>query len=188
MKHEGNQAIQLIALLGNPGKQYARTRHNVGWMLAPNLTREPPSRWKEKFHGRFVKEGSLIILTPETFMNQSGRSVQAALSFFGFHRENLVVVHDDMETPFGTVAITLGGGHRGNNGVRSIATALGSSAFRRLRIGVGRPPAGRKPGDWILQRFTSDEEAVLPDVLNLATAILTRNLQDPKEETEQIGR
>jgi PTH1 family peptidyl-tRNA hydrolase len=187
MKHEGNQAIQLIALLGNPGKQYARTRHNVGWMLAPFLTNEAQSRWKEKFHGRFIKEASQIILMPETFMNHTGRSVQAARSFFGFHPQNVVVVHDDMETPFGTITLTLGGGHRGNNGVRSIATAFGSPEFWRLRIGVGRPPAGRKPGDWILQRFTADEEAVLLDVLELAATILTRNQLDPKEETRHIG-
>lgn len=187
MKHEGNQAIQLIALLGNPGNQYARSRHNVGWMVASYLTREEPSRWKEKFHGRFVKEGSQIILMPETFMNNSGRSVQAALSFFNFQPQNVVVVHDDMETAFGNVTLTLGGGHRGNNGVRSIASALGSSSFWRVRIGVGRPPAGRKPGDWILQRFSPDEEAVLPDVLELAAAVLSRNQFDPKECMERIG-
>ena len=188
MKDEGNQAIHLITLLGNPGERYARTRHNVGWMLAPFLTRVDPSRWKKKFLGRFIKEGPRIFLMPETFMNDSGRCVQAALSFFDFQPRNVVVVHDDMEIAFGTIIFTEGGGHRGNNGVRSIANALGSSSFWRMRIGIGRPPAGRKPGEWILRRFTPDEEMVLPDVLELAAEILTRDRLVPTERTERIGR
>ncbi len=165
MKRKGNQAVRLVAFLGNPGQQYEQSRHNVAWMLLPELTSIPASRWKEKFHGLFLKEGETILLQPMNYMNRSGSSVQAAAAFFNIPPEEILVAHDDMETPFGMVTLTFGGGHRGNNGVRSVSQALGTGGFYRLRIGVGRPPSGRKPGDWILERFSPDEEAQLPDIL-----------------------
>ncbi|MFW5643605.1 MAG: aminoacyl-tRNA hydrolase [Alkalispirochaeta sp.] len=172
MKRAGIQDIRLVVLLGNPGRQYAATRHNVAWMVVPYLDVEPESRWKEKFHGRFLKRGETVLLMPETFMNHSGRSVQAAATFFSIPPKEILVVHDDMETPFASVAVVTGGGHRGNNGVRSVAQSLGTGDFMRLRVGVGRPPAGRKPGDWILERFTPDEEARLPEVLTSVADIV----------------
>ncbi len=180
MKAQGNQAIRLIALLGNPGRQYERSRHNVAWLLVPELTSAPASAWKEKFHGRFIKEGERILLTPLTYMNVSGRSVQAARDFFNLSPAEILVVHDDMETPFGTVQIAFSGGHRGNNGVRSISQSLGTADFWRLRIGVGRPPAGRKPGDWILERFSPDEEIALP-------AVISRAVRTVEEASEGRG-
>lgn len=187
MKQTGNQAIQLVVLLGNPGKQYANTRHNVGWMVSSRLTTAPGSAWKEKFHGRFLKEGSIVILEPHTFMNHSGRSVQAAAAFFHHPPQAILVVHDDMETPFGGVTLTFGGGDRGNNGIRSIASSIGTRDFWRLRIGVGRPPSNRRPGDWILERFTPEEEAVLPDLLDRAANVIADEIRDPKERKERIG-
>ncbi|MDA3949842.1 MAG: aminoacyl-tRNA hydrolase [Spirochaeta sp.] len=181
MKRTGNQEIELIAFLGNPGTQYRRTRHNVGWMVIPELTAVPETAWKEKFHGRFVKDGNCVLLAPETYMNNSGRSVQAAAAFFGVSPAGILVVHDDMETPFRTVSLTRGGGHRGNNGVRSIAQALGSPDFWRLRLGVGRPPGGRRPGDWILERFTPDEEARLPELIAAAAEMIRDNAAKPEE-------
>jgi PTH1 family peptidyl-tRNA hydrolase len=175
MKRTENQEIALIAFLGNPGAQYRRTRHNVAWMVIPEVTTEPKSAWKEKFHGRFVKDGTRVLLAPETYMNNSGRSVQAAAAFFGIPPAGILVVHDDMETPFGTVSVSRGGGHRGNNGVRSIAQALGDPDFWRLRLGVGRPPAGHRPGDWILERFTPDEEARLPEMITTAVQMIRDN-------------
>ena len=183
MKRTGNQEIALIAFLGNPGAQYRQTRHNVGWMVIPELTTVPPSAWKEKFHGRFLKDGDQVLLAPETYMNNSGRSVQAAAAFFGVSRAGILVVHDDMETAFGTVSLTRGGGHRGNNGIRSVAQALGGPDFWRLRLGVGRPPAGRRPGDWILERFTPDEEARVPDMLTAAVRMIQNNASHPKERS-----
>ncbi|MFA7567156.1 MAG: aminoacyl-tRNA hydrolase [Alkalispirochaeta sp.] len=176
MNRTGNQVIRLITLLGNPGRQYERSRHNVAWLLTPELTTTPTERWKEKFHGRFLKEGDRVYLIPHTYMNRSGKSVQAAVKFFNFTPQELLVVHDDMETPFGSVELTFAGGHRGNNGVRSIAQSLGTPDFYRLRIGVGRPPAGRRPGDWILERFSPDEEARLPDIVASAVRIISTGL------------
>lgn len=163
-----------MALLGNPGRQYAASRHNVAWMLVSELTTAADSAWKEKFHGRFLREGALIYLKPETYMNRSGAAVQAAAAFFSVPPTQIAVVHDDMETPFGTVEAVWAGGHRGQNGVRSVAQALGTTEFWRLRIGLGRPPAGRKPGDWVLERFGPEEEADLPTVLRGVARFLAR--------------
>ena len=149
--------------------------------MVPELTVTPESAWKEKFHGRFLKDGGRVLLLPETYMNNSGRSVQAATAFFNVAPAGVLVVHDDMETPFGTVTLTRGGGHRGNNGVRSVAQALGGPDFWRLRLGVGRPPAARRPGDWILERFTPDEEAQLPGMLSLAAQMIRDYAARPEE-------
>lgn len=190
-RHSQAGSVKLIAFPGNPGSRYENTRHNVGRMVAAliddaaspagivlkggTLTVTP---WKDKFHGRFRRIGEMVLLVPDAYMNESGRSVQAALSFFGISRSEMLVVHDDLETPFGTVETVFGGGHRGNNGVRSIAQACGGPDFWRLRIGIGRPPANRKPGDWVLERFSRDEEARLPEVLDLAYALITTSLTD----------
>jgi PTH1 family peptidyl-tRNA hydrolase len=152
-------------------------------MVIPELTAVPESAWKEKFHGRFVKDGTRVLLAPETYMNNSGRSVQAAAAFFGISPAGVLVVHDDMETPFGTVSLTRGGGHRGNNGVRSVAQALSGPDFWRLRLGVGRPPRGRRPGDWILERFSPDEEAHLPRMVAVAAQMIRDNVAQPTEQS-----
>ena len=188
-RHSQAESLKLIAFLGNPGSRYEKTRHNVGRMLLSRIDDTTPSLqntreggtltvtpWKEKFHGRFCRAGEVVLLVPDTYMNESGRSVQAALSFFGISGPETLIVHDDLETSFGTVEMTFGGGHRGNNGVRSITQVCGQPDFWRLRIGIGRPPGNRKPGDWVLERFSRDEEARLPEVLDLAFAFVTEAL------------
>ena len=184
------EPIQLVALLGNPGSQYRFTRHNVAWMMSDELTTAPVTAWKEKFHGRFLKGmdggGSTTLLMPETFMNRSGRSVQAALAFFSLASDQLVVVHDDLETPFGIVELAWGGGHRGHNGLRSVSEALSGAPYWRLRVGIGRPPAGRKPGDWVLERFSAEEEPFLPQILAGAAGLLKDRIQQPHQERRTI--
>lgn len=119
-------------------------------------------------------------------MNESGRSVQAAIAFFGIARYEILVVHDDLETAFGTVQLAFDGGHRGNNGVRSIGRTCGGTDFWRLRVGIGRPPAQRNPGDWVLERFSPEEEARLPDVGRLAGTLIRNNVRAPAEATQSI--
>lgn len=155
-------------------------------MVADELTSLPASAWKEKFHGVFLKSGETTLLKPHTFMNHSGRSVQAALSFFALDLAELMVVHDDLETPFGTVELTWGGGHRGNNGVRSIMQQLGDAAFWRLRIGVGRPPARHAPGEWLLERFSPEEEAHLPSIITEAVAMIGEYADSPRSVVRHI--
>ena len=171
--------IQLIAFLGNPGNQYERTRHNVGWLVADEYAPDDTHNWKEKFQGLFVRAGGRILIKPQTFMNRSGYSIQKCASFFSVDAAEIAVVHDDLESPFGTVKLEFGGGLRGHNGLRSIREQVGTEAFWRLRVGVGRPegqPHGRRQSvsAYVLERFRPDEEAALPRIVTEAAQLLPR--------------
>ena len=149
----------LVAGLGNPGREYARTRHNAGWMVVDELARRLGATFRSKFSGRLAEarlEGiRLALLEPETFMNESGRSLGAAARFFKVPAETVLVVHDDVDLEPGRLQARLGGGLAGHNGLRSIAQALGTQDFLRLRIGVGRPGRGerRSVSDYVLSEF-----------------------------------
>lgn len=179
----------MVVFLGNPGRQYRDTRHNAGWLLlswvAAQYSIPAPEQWKEKFHGHFYKTtgealglrgavgGNVVLLRPEQFINNSGQSVRGAVDFFSIPPEQVLVVHDDLDTPFGEVSCVQRGGHRGHNGVRSITQHLGTDAFWRLRLGIGRPRPGQTPAAWVLERFSQDEEAMLDDVWERAWQIVT---------------
>ena len=159
----------LVAGLGNPGREYARNRHNVGRMVVDELARRSGGSFREKFSGQLaevrVGEGRLALLEPETYMNESGRSIAAAVRFFKVDPADLVVVHDDVDLDEGRLQARLGGGLAGHNGLRSIAQALGTQEFVRLRIGVGRPGRGdpRPVADYVLSDFdeTTDVEELV---------------------------
>jgi PTH1 family peptidyl-tRNA hydrolase len=162
----GASSIDLLVVgLGNPGRQYEDTRHNVGWMVADELARRLDGSWKSKFSGKLAEtrlDGHrLVLLKPETFMNDSGRSVAAAARFFKVEPESLLVVHDDVDLEPGRLQARAGGGLAGHNGLRSLAQALGSQEFLRLRIGVGRPGRGdRRPvADYVLSPFAPEDDA-----------------------------
>src|SRR6266516_5206316 len=149
----------LVAGLGNPGREYARTRHNVGWMVADELARRHGGSWRSKFSGQLaelrVDSSRLALLKPETYMNESGRSIAAAARFFKTPVESVLVAHDDVDLEEGRLQARLGGGLAGHNGLRSIAQALGTAEFLRLRIGVGRPGRGdpRPVADYVISPF-----------------------------------
>ena len=155
----------LVVGLGNPGRQYADTRHNVGWMVVDELARRLDGSWKSKFSGKLAEvrlDGHrLALLKPETFMNDSGRSVAAAARFFKVEPDGLLVVHDDVDLEPGRLQARAGGGLAGHNGLRSLAQSLGSREFLRLRIGVGRPGRGdRRPvADYVLSPFAPEDDA-----------------------------
>jgi PTH1 family peptidyl-tRNA hydrolase len=155
----------LVAGLGNPGREYERTRHNVGWMVVDELARRVDASFRSKFNGRLAEarldQQRLALLEPETYMNESGRSIGAALRFFKVAPTELLVVHDDVDLEPGRLQAREGGGLAGHNGLRSIAQALGSQDFLRLRIGVGRPGRGdRRPvADYVLSPFEDEAEA-----------------------------
>ena len=161
---------KLIVFLGNPGIQYRQTRHNAGWILCDRVTERLglEGRWQTKFHGQFIKSGNSVLLKPQTFMNESGISVQEASRFFNVAPGDVLVVHDDIELEFGAVRIQLGWGMGGHNGLRSVKQHLGTDQFRRLRIGVGRPPARIQVADYVLGRFTEIEEKQLQGILDNA--------------------
>lgn len=160
----------MIVFLGNPGVQYRCTRHNAGWLVCTHLQDIAgiTDNWQTKFHGLYTKQGDTILLKPQTFMNVSGTSVQEAAKFYNIPAKDILVVHDDIELPFGTVKVQLGGGMGGHNGLRSVKQNLGTDQFRRLRIGVGRPPAVMQVADFVLGRFTPLEEKQLESTLDNA--------------------
>jgi peptidyl-tRNA hydrolase, PTH1 family len=154
----------LVVGLGNPGRQYERTRHNVGWLVVDELARRHGGSFRSKFSGQLaelrVGELKVALLKPETFMNDSGRSLGAAARFFKVEPEDMLIVHDDVDLEEGRLQARQGGGLAGHNGLRSIAQALGSQDFLRLRIGVGRPGRGdrRSVADFVLTPFEAETD------------------------------
>ena len=151
----------LVAGLGNPGREYADTRHNVGFMVADELARRHGASFRSKFSGEVADlrlDSRVALLKPQTFMNESGRSVGAAVRFFKVPPEALLVVHDEVDLEPGRLQARLGGGLAGHNGLRSVAQHLRTGDFLRLRVGVGRPERGdRRPvADFVLSPFAPD--------------------------------
>jgi PTH1 family peptidyl-tRNA hydrolase len=159
----------LVVGLGNPGREYARNRHNIGWLVADELARRHDGSWKAKFSGQIAEvriDGHRVaLLKPETYMNESGRSVKAAAAFFKIEPDAILIVHDEGDLEPGRLQVRLGGGLAGHNGLRSIAAHLGTEDFLRLRIGVGRPGRGdhRSLADYVLSDFepTDDVEGLI---------------------------
>ena len=156
----------LIAGLGNPGREHEQDRHNAGWMVVDELAgRHGEPSFRSKFSGRIgetrIDDRRVALLKPETYMNESGRSIGAAARFFKVPPEQLLVIHDDVDLDVGRLQVRLGGGLAGHNGLRSIAQALGTQEFLRLRVGVGRPGRGdrRSVADYVLSPFEPDEAA-----------------------------
>ncbi|HSS79823.1 MAG TPA: aminoacyl-tRNA hydrolase [Gaiellaceae bacterium] len=155
----------LVAGLGNPGREYERTRHNAGWLVLDELARRHGGSWRSKFSGSLAEirlgDLRLALLKPETYMNDSGRSVGAAVRFFKVEPEQVLVVHDDVDLEAGRLQARAGGGLAGHNGLRSLAQHLGSQDFLRLRVGIGRPGRGdpRPVADWVLSPFSPEEDA-----------------------------
>jgi PTH1 family peptidyl-tRNA hydrolase len=154
----------LVAGLGNPGPEYEHTRHNAGWLVLDELARRHGGSWRSKFSGSLAEERlgdlRLALLKPETYMNESGRSVAGAARFFKVEPQSLLVVHDDVDLEPGRLQARRGGGLAGHNGLRSLARDLGTQEFLRLRIGVGRPGRGdpRSVSDWVLSPFEPEED------------------------------
>jgi len=154
----------LVAGLGNPGPEYEANRHNVGFMVCGELARRHGGSWRRKFSGELaevrIDARRVALLEPGTFMNESGRSVGPAVRFFKAPPERLLVVHDEVDLEPGRLQVRLGGGLAGHNGLKSVAQALGTQEFLRLRVGVGRPERGdRRPlADFVLSRFPPEVE------------------------------
>lgn len=174
----------LVAGLGNPGPEHAHDRHNAGWMAVDELARRHDGSFRSKFSGRLaelrVGEARLALLKPETYMNLSGGPVGAAARFFKVEPDALVVVHDDVDLEPGRLQVRLGGGLAGHNGLRSIAQALGTQEFLRVRVGVGRPGRGdrRDVADFVLSRFEPEEngEALIAQAADAVELLATEGL------------
>ncbi|MBN2439719.1 MAG: aminoacyl-tRNA hydrolase [Spirochaetales bacterium] len=160
--------ITIVALLGNIGHEYARTRHNLPWMLIDFLSFSSHLVWKEKFKGQYARHsvaGRIIyIIKPHTFMNRCGESIRAALHFFKTTPEELLVIHDDSELDFAQIDFKINGGLAGHNGLKSLVSSLGTKDFKRMRLGISHPSHGSL-SSYVLGSFSPDESAILPRYL-----------------------
>lgn len=164
----------LVVGLGNPGPNYAKTRHNLGFMVADVLAGRIGSGFKvHKKSGAEVATGrlggrSVVLAKPRVYMNESGRQVGPLAKFYSVAAADVVVIHDEIDIEFGRIRLKLGGGVAGHNGLRSVASALGSNDFARIRIGVGRPPGRKEPAAYVLEPFTAAERAEVPTICEQA--------------------
>jgi PTH1 family peptidyl-tRNA hydrolase len=174
----------LVAGLGNPGREHVGDRHNAGWMVVDELARRHDGSFRSKFSGQLAEtrigEPRVALLKPETYMNESGKSIAGAARFFKVEPEHVLVVHDDVDLPVGRLQVRLGGGLAGHNGLRSIAQAIGTPEFLRVRIGVGRPGRGdlRPVADYVLSSFApeDDVESLISRAADAVEAVLAEGL------------
>ena len=179
----------LIVGLGNPGRGHERDRHNVGFMVVDEIAGRWGATFKQKFSGQIgeVRAGpaKVALLKPGTFMNESGRSVRPAVTFYKTPLDGLLVIHDEVDLEHGRLQVRLGGGLAGHNGLRSLAGQLGSPDFLRLRVGVGRPGRGdpRDVADFVLAAFAPEDDAaaLVGRAADAVESLLERGL----EETQQ---
>jgi peptidyl-tRNA hydrolase, PTH1 family len=170
--------IRLYAFLGNHGKQYSRNRHNIAWQALESLPLYDSLRWERGFKGRWAAQetvnGRVWLLMPETFMNLSGDSISELMRFHKITPDELLVIHDELEIPFGTLSLKRGGGLGGHNGLRSIRDRISTPDFLRFRIGIGRPDHD-DIADYVLSDFGKEEREILASaVFPLAARILDR--------------
>ncbi|HEY7052222.1 MAG TPA: aminoacyl-tRNA hydrolase [Mycobacterium sp.] len=164
----------LVVGLGNPGPVYAKSRHNVGFVVADLLAARAGSTFKaHKRSGADVATGRLagrpvIIGKPRSYMNESGRQVTALAKFYSAPAADLIVIHDELDIDFGRIRLKFGGGVAGHNGLRSVASALGTNDFHRVRIGIGRPPGRKEPAAFVLENFTAAQRAEVPVICEQA--------------------
>lgn len=176
--------MKVVVGLGNPGAQYAQTRHNIGWLVVDEVARRAGAAWRKDSKDAEVAEVRLgrqkvLLVKPQTFMNASGKAVVPYLTFYKLEGEQLLVVQDDLDSPFGLLKLRMGGRHGGQNGVRDIIRLLGHEAFPRLKIGINRPPTGWNPADWVLSRWREEESATLAELVRLgANAVEVWAAQD----------
>jgi len=190
--------VILLVGLGNPGPQYAHTRHNVGFMAVDAFCSREAGRvvsFRARFEAQLAElehAGTrVLVLKPETFMNASGRSVRAAAAFFGLAPSAVLVVHDELDVPFGQLRIKSGGGDGGHRGLRSISAELADPGYGRIRVGIGRPPAHFQGdvADFVLQAFALEERSELNPVLvrtcEAIEAVITDGLARTMNRTNQ---
>lgn len=167
--------MKLLVGLGNPGPEYARTRHNVGFLVADEVARLAGAGFTLRKFGAEIAEAAagvekFWIVKPQSYMNHSGEAVGAAMRFWKLDVADLVVVHDDLELEPFRVQVKVGGGHAGHNGLRSVNAHVGSPDYARVRVGVGRPPPQVDPADWVLGRFSRAEDREVLDAVERGAA------------------
>jgi len=180
-------SIRLIVGLGNPGPDYQQTRHNAGAWFTQAIadSHQVTFQVENKFHGLYAKvrneQSDLYVLQPTTFMNQSGKSVQAVANYFKIAPAEILVAHDELDLPVGTIRLKQDGGHAGHNGLRDIIAQLGSNKFLRLRIGIGHPGVRQQVHNYVLSRPNNADKQQITTAIETAAAVLpllyTGNIQ-----------
>ena len=190
-----DSAVWLVVGLGNPGPTYAGTRHNVGYLVTDELATRMGGGFRAHKSGRAdVVEGRLggvgpgstrvVLARPRSYMNESGGPVAALAAFYKVAPERVVAVHDELDLPFDTLRVKLGGGDNGHNGLRSMRQSLGTGDFYRVRVGIGRPPGRQSPADFVLSPYASVERKVLPFQVDRAADAVESLLVDGLEKTQ----
>jgi peptidyl-tRNA hydrolase, PTH1 family len=186
----------LVVGLGNPGPAYAGHRHNVGYLVVDELVRRQGSPLRahktgraEVLEGRFTPPGvegpRVVLVRPRSYMNELGGPVKALASFYDVPPERIVAIHDELDIPFETMRVKLGGGDNGHNGLRSLRSSLGTGDFYRVRVGVGRPPGRQDPADFLLSNYSAAERKVLPLEVDRAADAVESLVTHGLERTQQ---
>jgi peptidyl-tRNA hydrolase, PTH1 family len=195
---EGAEAW-LVVGLGNPGPAYAGHRHNVGYLVMDELVRRQGSPMRAHKSGRaevlecrFTPPGvegpRVVLVRPRSYMNELGGPVKALASFYGVPPERIVAIHDELDLPFETMRVKLGGGDNGHNGLRSMRSSLGTGDFHRVRVGVGRPPGRQDPADFLLSNYSAAERKILPlEVDRAADAVESLVIQGLERTQQQFN-
>lgn len=192
----GDREVWLVVGLGNPGPRYAGTRHNVGYLVVDELARRMGGSLRahksgrgEVLEGRFAVPGveapKVVLARARGYMNESGGPVKAIAGFYGVPPERIVAIHDELDIPFGTLRVKLGGGDNGHNGLRSMRSSLGTGDFHRVRVGVGRPPGRQDPADFVLSDYNAAERKELPFQVDRAADAIECLIEKGLAETQQ---
>lgn len=186
--------MRIVVGLRNPGADYEGTRHNVGAevveRVVDRLGEAPgraPSRISAALAQTGVGENRTLFLLPYVYMNESGRVVRTALDYYKVPPDDLLVVHDDIDLPFGRLRLQVAGGSGGHNGIRSVESALGTKEFSRLKVGVGRPPGSQDPADFVLRTFSKSERSEVDVIVEDAADVVTRWFEDRERAQEQAA-
>lgn len=187
--------MRTVVGLRNPGADYEGTRHNVGAEVVERLLErlgESPGKAPSRISGQVAQTGvgddRSLFLLPYTFMNQSGRAVRATLDYYKVAPEDLLVIHDDIDLPFGRLRLQVAGGSGGHNGIRSVESALGTKEFSRLKVGIGRPPGSQDPANYVLNPFSKSERSEVDLMVEEAADVVERWLEDRERAQEQAAR
>lgn len=182
--------VNLVVALGNPGSDYSKTRHNIGWMLLDYfLNQQKNISLSNKFKGEYTNlnlfERKIHFIKPTTYMNLSGESVLEVIQFFKIDVENILVLHDELDLPFGTIHFKKSGGLAGHNGLKSLDQNIGSGDFLRMRLGISRP-VNTDVGDWVLSPFSKEEKEKIPVYLKKSCVALSLCLERGIEYVSKI--
>lgn len=186
--------MRVVVGLRNPGADYVGTRHNVGAEIVERVVDrsgvspgKAPSRVSGAIAQTGVGDGRTLFLLPYVFMNDSGRAVRSTLDYYKVQPGDLLVVHDDIDLPFGRLRLQVAGGSGGHNGIRSVESALGTKEFSRLKVGVGRPPGSQDPADYVLRTFSNSERPAVDVMVEDAADVVERWLDDRERAQEMAA-